>query len=338
MSCSNMHSDNKQTKNMEKTRTIYLAGGCFWGVQHFMDNIYGVVTTEVGYANGKKEFVNPSYQQVCTGKTDFAETVKVTYDDNIIDLRRLLHYYFMIIDPTMLNQQGHDVGTQYRTGIFYTEPDDRYVIEEYLKMKSKEYKQPLVVEAEPLENFYSAEEYHQEYLDKNPSGYCHVNPSMFKMVAKESREFAKYISKDKEELKKELTPLEYEVTQNSATEQPFNNKYWDEERPGIYVDITSGEPLFVSTDKFDSGCGWPSFSRPISDGKVMNKEDYSLGMVRTEVRNQTGMSHLGHVFDDGPSSKGGKRYCINSASLRFIPKDEMKAQGYGEYLYLLGEK
>ena len=189
-----------------------------------------------------------------------------------------------------------------------------------------------MVENLPLKNFYPAEDYHQDYLDKNPHGYCHLSPALFEMArkanAKKTAPKTSYTTKDKATLKKELSPMQYEVTQNSATEPPFRNAYWNEKREGIYVDITTGEPLFSSTDKFESGCGWPSFSKPIDKKLVKEYLDKSHNMVRTEVRSKLGNAHLGHVFTDGPKDKGGLRYCINSASLRFIPKEDMEKEGY----------
>ena len=195
------------------------------------------------------------------------------------------------------------------------------------------YKRPLAVEIKPLVNFYAAEDYHQDYLDKNPGGYCHIDPSLFKLARNARMEKPRsYVKPDDSVLREQLTPEQYAVTQENATERPFRNAYWNEHRPGIYVDITTGEPLFVSTDKFDSGCGWPSFSKPIDRKLVVEKKDTSHGMIRKEVRSSTGNAHLGHVFDDGPKDKGGLRYCINSASLRFIPKEKMEAEGYGSYI------
>lgn len=320
-------------------REIYFAGGCFWGTEHFFQQVRGVTNTTVGYANGKID--NPSYEQVTTGETGFAETVKVTYDPKVVDLGLLIDLYFKTIDPTSLNKQGNDVGTQYRTGVYYTNPDDSKIIDEKIKGLEKQYNHKIVIEHEPLRNFYDAESYHQDYLVKNPGGYCHITPNMFE-IARNANPAPKgkveYAKKDDAELKKELTPLQYEVTQNNATERPFANEYNAEFREGIYVDITTGEPLFISTDKFESGCGWPSFSKPISENLIEEKTDNTYGMKRTEVRSKTGNAHLGHVFDDGPQDKGGLRYCINSASLKFIPKDEMKAKGYEKYLSLLDKK
>ena len=238
------------------------------------------------------------------------------------------------IDPTSLNRQGNDVGTQYRTGIYYTNAADSSLIAEKLGELQRNYSQPIEVENLPLKNFYEAEDYHQDYLDNNPTGYCHINPKLFEM-ARNANKKRSYSRPDDATLRSQLTELQYDVTQRNATERPFANEYWDNHEEGIYVDITTGEPLFLSTDKFDSGCGWPSFSKPINDILVTELTDTSHGMVRTEVRSTTGNAHLGHVFDDGPESLGGLRYCINSASLRFIPKSRMQEEGYGEYIHLL---
>lgn len=331
-SASNNHQNKKENSKMENLSEIYFAGGCFWGTEHFLKQIRGVESTQVGYANGN--IANPTYQQVCTGKTNFAETVKVEYNPKEIDLKFLIDLFFKTIDPTSLNKQGNDRGTQYRTGIYYTDPADLPVIRAAVDELAKGYSKPLVVEIEPLSNFYPAEDYHQDYLDKNPGGYCHINPALFEMARKANKKQT-YKKPDDATLRARLTPEQYAVTQKNATEPAFRNEYWNEHREGIYVDITTGEPLFVSTDKFDSGCGWPSFSKPIDKNLIDEKRDTSHGMVRTEVRSKNGDAHLGHVFNDGPADKGGLRYCINSASLRFIPKDKMKEEGYGEYLKLL---
>ena len=212
---------------------------------------------------------------------------------------------------------------------------------------SKRYDRPLAIEVKPLDNFYPAEGYHQDYLDKNPGGYCHIDPALFGLARQANLRPAGegmkppqtvYRRQDDATLKKTLSPEQYAVTRKNATEPPFQNAYWNEYREGIYVDITTGEPLFISADKFDSGCGWPSFSKPIDQGLIDEKTDTSHGMRRTEVRSKTGDAHLGHVFNDGPKDRGGLRYCINSASLRFIPKEDMEAQGYGAYLPLLDKK
>lgn len=324
----------KRTEKMEKSnlREIYFAGGCFWGTEHFLKQVRGVVNTQVGYANGNVQ--NPTYEQVCTGTTGAVETVRVSYDPEVVDLSLLLDLFFKTIDPTSLNRQGNDRGTQYRTGIYYTDEADLPVIRHALTELAKGYSKPLVVEVEPLRHFSSAEEYHQDYLDKHVGGYCHISPELFDLARKANG--AKVYSKpDDAELRKRLTDEQYAVTQKNATEPAFRNAYWNEHRKGIYVDITTEEPLFVSTDKFDSGCGWPSFSKPIDENSILEKTDTSHGMVRTEVRSKNGDAHLGHVFNDGPKEKGGLRYCINSASLRFIPLEKMKEEGYGAYVNLV---
>ncbi|MDO4728107.1 MAG: peptide-methionine (R)-S-oxide reductase MsrB [Bacteroidota bacterium] len=326
--------EKKNNENMKNTKEIYFAGGCFWGTEHFFKQIRGVVATQVGYANGRT--INPTYQQVYTDQTGFTETVKVVYDPTQVSLELLLDLFFETIDPTSLNKQGNDIGTRYRTGIYHTQKEDAPIIAKALEDLAKKYQSPIVVEDLPLENFYDAEEYHQNYLDKNPGGYCHINPRLFEMAKNANPEKkTTYQKPDDATLKKSLTSIQYEVTQNNATERPFQNEYWDEFREGIYVDITTGEPLFVSTDKFDAGCGWPSFSKPIDKKLIAEVLDKSHGMIRTEVRSTTGDAHLGHVFTDGPADKGGLRYCINSASLRFVPKEAMKQEGYEAYLHLL---
>lgn len=331
------------TENM-KLKTIYLAGGCFWSTEHFFSLVPGVVDTEVGYANSNVP--NPTYREVCSGQTGAAETVKVIYDADSVTLPFLLDLYYKTIDPTSLNRQGNDRGTQYRTGIYYTDITEKGIIERSLEELQKGYSKPLAIEEGPLRNFYPAEDYHQDYLEVNPVGYCHINPALFSMARnakdpnapayKKADENVKtYEKPSDDELRARLTPLQYEVTQHNATERPYYNEYNDEFRPGIYVDVTTGEPLFLSTDKFESGCGWPAFSRPISEDLIKELTDTTHGMVRTEVRSSHGDAHLGHVFPDGPRETGGLRYCINSASLKFVPLAEMEAQGYGNLIPLV---
>lgn len=317
---------------MEKT--IYFAGGCFWGTAHLFSLVPGVNATEVGYANSIVE--NPSYKLVCTGVTEAAETVKVVYDPDINSLSTLIRLFFKSIDPLSVNRQGGDVGTQYRTGIYYTDLSDAPVIEAELATLQRRHKEPLAIEFGKLVNFYPAEEYHQDYLYKNPRGYCHVSKELFKEAENlHSGNQNKDGNIDKEELRRRLTPLQWEVTQHGATERPFINEYDHEFRKGIYVDITDGTPLFVSSRKYDSGCGWPAFSRPISDSLITEHEDLSYGRRRTEVRSASSGAHLGHVFPDGPQDDGGMRYCINSASLRFVPLDKMEEEGYGALIPLV---
>lgn len=318
-------------------KIIYLAGGCFWGTAHLFSLVPGVSEAEAGYANSI--VANPSYSEVCTGNTHAAETVKVVFDPDEVSLSSLLRLYFKSIDPLSLNKQGGDVGTQYRTGIFYSDPADAAVVEAELATLARRHTRPLAIECGPLENFYPAEEYHQDYLYKNPNGYCHVDPALFKEAKnlRSDKEKSSIGENSREELRRRLTPLQWEVTQNGATERPFVNEYDHEFRPGIYVDITDGTPLFVSSEKYDSGCGWPAFSRPIEDSLISEHLDTSYGRIRTEVRSAKSGSHLGHVFSDGPVEKGGLRYCINSASLRFIPKEDMEKEGYSYLIHLVEE-
>lgn len=314
-------------------KIIYLAGGCFWGTAHLFSLVPGVTEAEAGYANSI--VANPSYKEVCTGLTEAAETVKVVYDPDEVSLSSLLRLYFKSIDPLSINKQGGDVGTQYRTGIYYVDPADAPVIEAELATLARRHSRPLAIEFGPLRNFYPAEEYHQDYLYKNPGGYCYVDPSLFKEAKNLGQKIKPENGVSREELRSRLTPLQWEVTQNGATERPFVNEYDHEFRPGIYIDITDGTPLFVSSEKYDSGCGWPAFSRPIDDSLISEHLDTSYGRIRTEVRSAKSGSHLGHVFPDGPTDRGGLRYCINSASLRFIPKDMMEKEGYGDLLPLV---
>lgn len=306
------------------TKTIYLAGGCFWGVQAFFDRIDGISKSQVGYANGSKE--DPSYEDVCTGTTGFAETVKLDYDDNIISLNGILLEFFKIIDPTLYHRQGNDVGSQYRTGIYTTNAWDREVVEYFLKDQARNYDSKILVENVTLDNFYPAEGYHQKYLEKNPGGYCHVDLSLADDVSNRISQ-----DPDKNDKIKSLNKLQFEVTQENKTEIPFTSEFDNFYEKGIYVDIVSGEPLFASTDKFNAGCGWPSFSKPIDSNITYHEDDFLTGRTRMEVRSKEGDSHLGHVFKDGPQESGGLRYCINGASLRFIPLEEMDDQGYGAY-------
>jgi len=313
--------------NTAELHEIFLAGGCFWGVEAYFKRIYGVAEVTVGYANGK--IPNPTYYDIAT--TGHVETVNIKYDPNRVTLKTLLEYFLKIIDPTILNKQGNDVGTQYRTGIYYKDATDLDIINSVIENEQKKFKQPIVTEVLPLENYYLAEEYHQNYLGKNPVGYCHIDFTKLNDIIKQDL----YTKPNQEIIKQKLNPLQYKVTQENATEPPFMNEYWDNHKKGIYVDAVTGEPLFISTDKFDSGCGWPSFTRPINSNSIIEKFDSSHGMRRTEVRSQVGDSHLGHVFYDGPVKQDGLRYCINSAALKFIQIEEMEVSGYGKFLSLI---
>lgn len=313
-------------------KEIYLAGGCFWGLEEYFSQISGVAKTSVGYANGQVE--TTSYQLL--KQTDHAETVYVAYDEAVLSLREILLYYFRVIDPFAVNQQGPDKGRQYRTGIYYVDETDLPVIEAVMtEEETKAGGRPLAVECQPLRHYILAEDYHQDYLKKNPTGYCHIDTSQSQIPVIDVNSYPKPADED---LQASLTPLQYQVTQEAATERPFENEFWNSDEAGIYVDITTGEPLFLSTDKFDSGCGWPSFTKPISKEVALYYQDLSHGMNRIEVKSRAGQAHLGHVFDDGPQDKGGLRYCINSAALAFIPREDMEAAGYGLFLALLKDE
>lgn len=280
-------------------KKIYLAAGCFWGAQAYFKKIDGVVNTKVGYANGKTE--DTDYTRVSS--TDHAETLMVEYDEKRISLRKILLHYFRIIDPTSVNRQGEDVGRQYRTGIYYTDENDKDMIDNVYRYYEDKFG-GIVVEVKPLQNFILAEDYHQDYLDKNPNGYCHVDLSLLNL--------------DEES---------YSIMKENNTERPFSSELNKENRDGIYVDKQTKEPLFSSKDKFYAGCGWPSFRKPIGDS-VDYLEDHSYGMDRVEVRSKSGDNHLGHVFNE----EQGLRYCINGKSLEFIPYEDMKKRGYEEYM------
>lgn len=308
-----------------KFEEIYLAGGCFWGVEAYFDKILGVEYTEVGYANGKTE--DTSYQEI--DSTGHAETVRVVYNPEVVELEEILEYYFKIIDPTILNRQGNDIGTQYRTGIFYKNQDDEKIINDFIESIKSDYDSEIVTEVEPLENFVIGEEYHQDYLEKNPNGYCHINLSDIPN-RKPEIDPRDYEKPSDVEIKEKLTEEQYEITQGKGTEPPFKNEYNDNKAKGIYVDIVTGQPLFSSSDKYDSGSGWPSFTKPIDKGLLRYLEDKSIGMERIEVLSISGDTHLGHVFNDGPEDEGGLRYCMNSGSLRFIPLEKMDEEGYGD--------
>lgn len=307
-------------------KEIYLAGGCFWGLEAYMERVHGVVDVVSGYANGKTD--NPKYEDLLYKNSGHAETVKVVYDSAKTDLSTLLAYYIKVVDPTSLNKQGNDRGSQYRTGIYFIDQEEEREIQNFLAQVQEKFDKPLVIENLPLKGFTMAEDYHQDYLKKNPNGYCHIDLNKAQEVIINP---AKYPKPSPEEIKTKLTHDQYQVTQLNKTEYAFSNEYWDNKEAGLYVDVVTGEPLFTSTDKYDSGCGWPSFTKPIAEDVLTYQEDNSYNMKRVEVRSRVGDSHLGHVFEDGPKDKGGLRYCINSASIRFIPLDQMQDQGY-EYL------
>lgn len=347
---SNIKSNQQPNKRVLKSnkKVIYLAGGCFWGVEGYFKKLPGVYETEVGYANGKTD--NTDYSKISA--TDHAETVKVCYDKSIISLEEILLHYFRIIDPLSINRQGNDIGRQYRTGVYYeddfdpaqsfnsasdtasaNDPSSASDSDSDLKIIDKifayeeELHGPIAVEKSALKNFIKAEDYHQDYLDKNPGGYCHIDISLSsKPLFSEN-----YPMPSDDELMDMLDNTAYNVMRKSSTEAPSSSPLNEEFRHGIYVDKITGEPLFCSADKFNAGCGWPSFSKPITTDKLTEHVDTSHMMVRTEVVSKNSNSHLGHVFDDGPIEKGGLRYCINGAALRFVPYEKMDEEGYGDY-------
>lgn len=305
----------------ENLKEIYLAGGCFWGLEAYITRIPGVYDVTSGYANGLTE--NPSYEDLIYNDSGHAETVHVRYDPEIVDLNTILTYYFNVVDPTSVNKQGNDRGVQYRSGIYYTDDMDKEIIKAAIKEEQMIYDDRIVVQVETLEHYYLAETYHQDYLEKNPNGYCHID------LESVPDDVSIYTKPSDDVLKETLTKLQYKVTQKGGTEKAFQNEYWDNKEVGIYVDIVTGEPLFSSKDKYKSGTGWPSFVKPIGDNNVKEVIDKKLGMDRVEIKSIIGDSHLGHVFPDGPSDRGGLRYCMNSAAMKFVSIDEMDDMGYG---------
>ncbi|KAA0546870.1 peptide-methionine (R)-S-oxide reductase MsrB [Bacillus sp. BGMRC 2118] len=304
------------------------AGGCFWCMVKPFDEQPGIHQVISGYTGGHKE--NPTYEEVCTNETGHFEAVQIMFNPDIYPYEKLLTLFWQQIDPTDEGGQFGDRGQSYQTAIFYYNEEQRLLAEQSKQQleESGRFNKPIVTKILPAQEFYEAEEYHQDYYKKNPIRYklYHRGSGREKFI----KDTWKNQNKE-QELKKKLTPIQYEVTQNSGTEPAFRNEFWEHKEDGIYVDIVSGEPLFSSLDKYDSGCGWPSFTKPLSKETVKEELDVSYNMVRTEIRSKEADSHLGHVFEDGPMEQGGLRYCINSAALRFIPKADLEKEGYGDF-------
>jgi peptide methionine sulfoxide reductase msrA/msrB len=312
---------------LDKQKAVF-AGGCFWCMVEPFDEQMGILNIVSGYTGGEE--VHPSYKEVTSGETGHYEAVEITFDNNQFSYERLLEVFWQQIDPTDADGQFSDRGSSYRTAIFYQNERQRMLAEASKQEleKSGKFESPIVTEILPAKPFYPAEEYHQDFYKKNGFRYA-----LYKRGSGRKEFQKKYWPEDRSFLKEKLTELQYFVTQENGTERPFENEYWDNTREGIYVDIVSGEPLFSSKDQYDSGCGWPSFTKPVTDASVKKQYDLSHKSTRVEVRSREGDSHLGHVFPDGPGPKG-LRYCINSAALKFIPKEKLEEEGYEDFKIL----